>query len=777
MRGRASTHAFAASSKAFAAFFEALRSIFEGLRSIFEGLRSIFEGLRSIFEGLRSIFEGLRSIFEGLRSIFEGLRSIFEGLRRHLRRPSQHLRRASQHLRRPSQHFRRASQHLRRPSQHLRRASQHLRRPSQHSSKGFAASSKAFAASSKGFEASSKPFEALTMDFAASRPEMQASCPEMQASCPVVEAHRKRPAVQDDVRPARMPRRGQAHLEEEDLHLLAWSADGGKTWSAGVTTAYTRLEVPALAAGTYLFRVFATVGKVPGEPTQAVSLTLDGSSVLDPSGNGPRPVVPWAPRMLPLAAFESRFEALRKAGTGGAGTVFRARDRVAGGDVAIKILRGHDAHDVERFAREATILAELEHPGIVRYVAHGVRASGEHYLAMEWLEGEDLERRLARRGLSVAEGLTLVRRAAEALAFAHARGLIHRDLKPQNLVLVGGDVEWVKLVDFGIARLGGEAAAADAHRGAARHARVHRAGADPGTGRARRAGGRVLARVRPLRVPRGPARLRGHERDGGAGEDPAPAGAARARLQTRPAGGARRSRRPHDGARPRRAPPGRRGRDRRPRPPRPGRGRIRAPPARSRAPRRGAGAELARARRAAPRERGARGRSRGRGPLRAAGSGRRARGGGRDRRAGRGARRCRAGGDPLGGAGGGRSSRACRPLRARPLGALPFCARVCRDGPGPRVGAHRRRRGDRARRAGAVHAGTAVASLGRTARRGDRGHAGPGLPRGARGRRRAAPGRSGGPGPGPPLRGARAGARDDSRACSRAVSPRARPAP
>jgi hypothetical protein len=55
---------------------------------------------------------------------------------------------------------------------------------------------------------------------------------------------------------------------------FSWSPDGGKTWSAGVTTAYASLEVPALAVGTYLFRVFATVGKVPGNPTQAVSLTV-----------------------------------------------------------------------------------------------------------------------------------------------------------------------------------------------------------------------------------------------------------------------------------------------------------------------------------------------------------------------------------------------------------------------------------------------------------------------------------------------------------------------
>ncbi len=154
------------------------------------------------------------------------------------------------------------------------------------------------------------------------------------------------------------------------------------------------------------------------------------------------------------ALFADRFEALRKAGVGGMGTVFRARDSHDGGDVALKILRGQDAHDVERFTREATILARLSHPGIVRYIAHGITLAGEHYLAMEWLDGEDLAARVSRRGLSMAESLAIVRRAAEALAFAHARGLVHRDLKPSNLFLLRGDVEQVKLVDFGIARLG-----------------------------------------------------------------------------------------------------------------------------------------------------------------------------------------------------------------------------------------------------------------------------------------------------------------------------------
>jgi tetratricopeptide (TPR) repeat protein len=160
--------------------------------------------------------------------------------------------------------------------------------------------------------------------------------------------------------------------------------------------------------------------------------------------------------VVPEVVFEERFEALRKAGAGAMGTVFRARDRQAGGWVAVKLLHEEDAHDVERFAREGAILAGLGHPGIVRYVAHGITAAGEHYLAMEWLDGEDLGARLQRRGLTGAETLGLCRRAAGALAFAHARGLVHRDLKPSNLFLVGGDVEQVKIVDFGIARLGRE---------------------------------------------------------------------------------------------------------------------------------------------------------------------------------------------------------------------------------------------------------------------------------------------------------------------------------
>lgn len=146
-----------------------------------------------------------------------------------------------------------------------------------------------------------------------------------------------------------------------------------------------------------------------------------------------------------------RFEVLGIAGSGGMGAVLRARDLVTGAPVALKVLRGQDAES--RFELEARILSELRHPGIVRYVAHGKGEDGFPYLAMEWLDGEDLAARLARESLTVGESVELVRRAAEALHVAHSRGVIHRDIKPSNLFLCGGRIDRIKLLDFGIARM------------------------------------------------------------------------------------------------------------------------------------------------------------------------------------------------------------------------------------------------------------------------------------------------------------------------------------
>src|SRR5262249_29147266 len=137
---------------------------------------------------------------------------------------------------------------------------------------------------------------------------------------------------------------------------------------------------------------------------------------------------------------------------GGMGEVFRGRDRLTGAAVAIKLLSDRGAQRSARFAREVDLLAELSHPGIVRYVAHGVGPSGKLFLAMEWLDGEDLKARLDRAPLTLGEVIALASRVAEALGAAHARGIVHRDLKPSNLFLVGGQVEQVKLIDFGIAQ-------------------------------------------------------------------------------------------------------------------------------------------------------------------------------------------------------------------------------------------------------------------------------------------------------------------------------------
>ncbi|MDI1446421.1 serine/threonine-protein kinase [Polyangium sp. 6x1] len=149
-----------------------------------------------------------------------------------------------------------------------------------------------------------------------------------------------------------------------------------------------------------------------------------------------------------------RFEIERRAGSGGMGAVYRAHDRATGLPVALKVIHQPASEATRRFDVEARALAELSHPHVVRYVTHGLSEAGFPYLVMEWLEGEDLSARLARGPLTPEESLLLVRRVAAGLGAAHARGIVHRDVKPTNLMLVGGVIEGVKLVDFGLAQLG-----------------------------------------------------------------------------------------------------------------------------------------------------------------------------------------------------------------------------------------------------------------------------------------------------------------------------------
>lgn len=147
-----------------------------------------------------------------------------------------------------------------------------------------------------------------------------------------------------------------------------------------------------------------------------------------------------------------RFLLQRLVGEGGSSKVYQAFDRAVGSAVALKVLSVRSEFEDQRFRAEARILADLSHPAIVRYVAHGETPALESFIAMQWLEGETLAARLAKGPLTVNESVSVVRQTAEALAEAHERGLVHRDLKPSNLFLVEGESARVKVLDFGIAK-------------------------------------------------------------------------------------------------------------------------------------------------------------------------------------------------------------------------------------------------------------------------------------------------------------------------------------
>ncbi len=148
----------------------------------------------------------------------------------------------------------------------------------------------------------------------------------------------------------------------------------------------------------------------------------------------------------------NRFVVERLAGRGGMGSVYRALDRVTGAPIALKILEAGSVMLEDRFFSEARALAAISHPAVVRYVAQGAETTSL-WLAMEWLEGEDLGVKLSRGRLDLREALAIAIRTAEGIAAAHEAGLIHRDLKPANLFLVGGEARALKVLDFGVARL------------------------------------------------------------------------------------------------------------------------------------------------------------------------------------------------------------------------------------------------------------------------------------------------------------------------------------
>ena len=151
----------------------------------------------------------------------------------------------------------------------------------------------------------------------------------------------------------------------------------------------------------------------------------------------------------------TRYELLEPVGRGGMGTVYRARDRELDREVAVKVLDTAHSDAARRLLREARVIARLEHPGIVPVHDVGTLPDGRVFYAMRLVRGRRLDAELG-AARPLPERLRIFARLCEAVAFAHAHGVIHRDLKPEN-VMVGPFGE-VLVMDWGVAKVVGEGA-------------------------------------------------------------------------------------------------------------------------------------------------------------------------------------------------------------------------------------------------------------------------------------------------------------------------------
>ncbi len=154
-----------------------------------------------------------------------------------------------------------------------------------------------------------------------------------------------------------------------------------------------------------------------------------------------------------------RYQLKHQIGAGGMGQVWSAHHSALRRDVAVKILRAEQNTNplsVARFEREVRATVELNHPNTIRVFDYGTTEDGLWYYAMELLEGHDLKALVKTHGpIEPARAVKLIWQASKALAEAHERGIIHRDMKPENLFVtrVGDDHDFIKVLDFGLAKL------------------------------------------------------------------------------------------------------------------------------------------------------------------------------------------------------------------------------------------------------------------------------------------------------------------------------------
>jgi tRNA A-37 threonylcarbamoyl transferase component Bud32 len=242
---------------------------------------------------------------------------------------------------------------------------------------------------------------------------------------------------------------------------------GGEPWKRGVLM----YGIPAITYPLVLLGAALFVPSVARQFHDARALTLFsiylsfvfGTAVLATMGGH----LVWSlRRAVSEARSLGRYKLTRRIGSGATGDVWLAHHAALKRDVAVKILRqeAHNDVGISRFEREARATAELAHPNTVRVFDFGTTEDGLWYYAMELLEGETLGELVRREGpLPPVRAIHLALQAARALSEAHGHGIVHRDVKPSNLFVttLGGERDFVKVLDFGIARFSRVAGAAD----------------------------------------------------------------------------------------------------------------------------------------------------------------------------------------------------------------------------------------------------------------------------------------------------------------------------
>jgi len=163
--------------------------------------------------------------------------------------------------------------------------------------------------------------------------------------------------------------------------------------------------------------------------------------------------------LMPGLVLRGKYEILEKLGAGGMGAVYKARHTAFGELRALKVIGTHlvgDEDYLARFKSEAVLSRKLDHPNVVRVEDFDVTEDGRPFIVMEYVEGESLRGVIRREGaLDVGRAAEIARQACEGLSAAHALGILHRDIKPDNILLVPGPdgLDQVKLLDFGLAKV------------------------------------------------------------------------------------------------------------------------------------------------------------------------------------------------------------------------------------------------------------------------------------------------------------------------------------